>query len=385
MLRSTERIITTHVGSLPRPRDLLEMVRARGRGELKDQAAFDALLRKSVAEIVRQQAGLGVDVVDDGEFSKTSFVSYVWDRLGGLSLAGGVRINPWLNSRESQTFPEFYKIDLAKAASTGQPLMACTAPMTYRGQAQLKTDLDNLRAAVDAAGVSEAFVPSISPSNIEDWNVNRHYKNDEEYLFAIADAMHVEYQAIVDAGFLVQIDDPRLVTYYMVQPNASIEECRRWAQPRVEALNHALRGIPAEKVRYHTCYGINMGPRVHDMELRHMLDIIFKIKAGGFSFEAANARHEHEYHVFEAMKPPEGAVLIPGVVTHSSLVVEHPELVAERIMRFANIVGRENVIAGTDCGFATFAGADEIHESIVWAKFDALRQGAELASKRLWR
>ena len=229
-----------------------------------------------------------------------------------------------------------------------------------------------------------AFIPCISPSNIEDWNANEHYKTDDAYVEAIGEAMREEYKAIVDAGFMLQIDDPRLVSYYMVNPKLSIKECRKWAERRVELLNHTLRGIPKDKIRYHTCYGINMGPRLHDMELKDIVDIVLKINAGVFSFEAANPRHEHEWRVWKTTKLPDGAMLMPGVVTHASVLVEHPELVAERIVRFASVVGRENVIAATDCGFATFAGSDEVHPSIVWAKFEALVQGAEIASRELW-
>ena len=228
------------------------------------------------------------------------------------------------------------------------------------------------------------FVPAISPASFEDWNKNEYYKTDEDYVVALGEAMRIEYQAIIDAGFLLQIDDPRLVTYYILHPEASVADCRKWAELRVEALNHALRGIPTEKIRYHTCYGINMGPRVHDMELKDIIDIILKIRAGAFSFEASNPRHEHEWTVWRDAKVPDGTILIPGVITHSTVLVEHPELVAQRLVRYAEVVGRENVIAGTDCGFATFAGADEIHPSIVWAKFESLVQGAQIASKERW-
>jgi 5-methyltetrahydropteroyltriglutamate--homocysteine methyltransferase len=231
---------------------------------------------------------------------------------------------------------------------------------------------------------AEVFVPAVSPSNVEEWNPNRHYQSDEEYLFAIAEAMREEYRAIVDAGFLLQIDDPRLVTYYILHPEASVADCRRWGRARVEALNHALRGIPEDRVRFHTCYGINMGPRVHDMELKDVVDLILEVRAGAYSLEAANPRHEHEWRVWEEVKLPDGKVLIPGVITQSSVLVEHPEVVAERVVRFASVVGRENVIAGSDCGFATFAGSLEIHASIVWAKLAALAEGARRASKRLW-
>ena len=383
MQRSTERILTTHAGSLPRPRDLLGLVRSRARGERVDETAFQARLRQAVGEIVRKQAALGIDVVDDGEFGKPSFVTYVRERLGGLSRQEGERQSPWIRSREAISFPEFYKAQ-AGAVNARQALMACTGPITYRGHKELQTDLDNLKAALAGVDVAEVFVPSISPSNIEDWNKNQYYKTPEEYLHAIGEAMRQEYHAIVAAGFLVQIDDPQLVTHYVVNPTATVEQCRRWAQIHVEALNHAIRGIPREKIRYHTCYGINMGPRIHDMEAKDIIDIVLKINAGAFSFEAANPRHEHEWTVWEQAKIPDGAVLIPGVISHSTILVEHPELIAQRIARYANIVGRQNVIAGSDCGFATFAGSDEVHESIVWAKFDALGKGARIVSRQLW-
>jgi 5-methyltetrahydropteroyltriglutamate--homocysteine methyltransferase len=384
MPRDLHRILTTHVGSLPRPADLLERLRARGRGEPIDEQAFAGRLSDAVADIVRRQADLGVDIVDDGEFSKPSFVTYARERLSGLEPSGKERQSPWLHSREMAAFPEFYKSQMG-AVSARQPAMVCTGPIAYKGYQQLKTDLDNLKAALAQVKVTGAFVPSISPSNIEDWNQNEYYKTSEEYLYAIGEAMREEYKAIVDAGFYLQIDDPRLVTYYMINPELSIAQCRTWAEIRVEALNHALRDIPRERIRYHTCYGINMGPRVHDMEMKDIIDIVLKIRAGAFSFEASNPRHEHEWRIWANAKLPEGTTLIPGVITHSTLLVEHPELVAERIVRYANIAGRDNVIAGTDCGFATFAGADEIHDSIVWAKFDALVKGAALASKQLWK
>jgi 5-methyltetrahydropteroyltriglutamate--homocysteine methyltransferase len=383
MQRSTDRILTTHAGSLPRPRDLLGLVRSRARGERVDEATFQARLRQAVGEVVRKQAALGIDVVDDGEFGKPSFVTYVRERLGGLTRQEGERQSPWIRSREAISFPEFYKAQ-AGAVNARQPLMACTGPITYRGHKELQADLDNLKAALAGVHVAEVFVPSISPSNIEDWNKNQYYKTPEEYLHAIGEAMRQEYQAIVAAGFLVQIDDPQLVTHYVVDPTATVEQCRKWAQMRVEALNHAIRGIPREKIRYHTCYGINMGPRIHDMEAKDIIDIVLRVNAGAFSFEAANPRHEHEWTVWEQAKIPDGAVLIPGVISHSTILVEHPELIAQRIARYAKIVGRQNVIAGSDCGFATFAGSDEVHESIVWAKFDALGKGARIASRQLW-
>lgn len=379
---STKRILTTHAGSLPRPPDMIEMLVAKAQGQPIDEAKRIARLPGAVKEIVNKQLELGVDIVDDGEFSKPSFVTYVSERLGGYEVDKDAppRI-PWAGSREALAFPEFYAPTIA--ASRGVR-MVCTGPVTYKGTAQLQRDIDNLKAALNGAKV-EAFIPAISPANIEDWMTNTYYQKDEDYLFAIADAMHVEYKTIVDAGFLLQIDDPRLVSYYLVRPDASIAECRKWANVRVEALNHALRDIPPEKVRHHTCYGINMGPRVHDMEVKHLIDIILKINAGAYSFEAANPRHEHEWKIWGSAKLPKDKALIPGVISHSTVLVEHPELVAERIARFASLVGKERVIAGSDCGFATFAGSKEVHPSIVWAKFEALVEGARLASKELWK
>ncbi|HEV2625880.1 MAG TPA: cobalamin-independent methionine synthase II family protein [Xanthobacteraceae bacterium] len=382
MKHSVDRILTTHVGSLPRPPDLLDLMNS-GDSAVFEQRSGAERLRNAVSEIVRRQAELGIDVVDDGEYSKPSFVSYINERLGGYEVDThtGPR-NQWASSREGLSFPEFYAQTHPASTHTH---MICTGPITYKGHAQLKRDIANLKAALQGTSVEEAFMPAISPSNIEDWQKNAYYKSQEEYVFAIAEAMREEYKAIVDAGFLVQIDDPRLVTYYILRPEASIADCRKWAEVRVAALNHALRDIPPEKIRFHTCYGINMGPRIHDMELKDIVDIILKIRAGAYSFEAANPRHEHEWKVWKNVKLPDGKILIPGVISHSTILVEHPELVAERIVRYADIVGRENVIAGSDCGFATFAGSKEVHPSIVWAKLKALSDGARIASKQLWR
>ena len=382
MKHSIDRILTTHAGSLPRPSALLDLVKS-GDGAALEQDGNAQSLRTAVSEIVRRQAALGIDVIDDGEYGKPSFVSYINERLGGYEVdtRAGPR-NQWLSSREGRSFPEFYAQTHPASTHTH---MICTGPVTYKGHAQLKRDIDNLKAALKGVEIEEVFLPAISPSNIEDWQKNAYYKSQEEYVFAIAEAMREEYQAIVDAGFLVQIDDPRLVTYYIIHPEASIEDCRKWAELRIAALNHALRDIPQEKIRFHTCYGINMGPRIHDMELKDIVDLILNIRAGAYSFEAADPRHEHEWKAWKNVKLPDGKILIPGVISHSTILVEHPELVADRIIRYAEIVGRENVIAGSDCGFATFAGSKEVHPSIVWAKLKALSDGAQIASKRLWR
>jgi 5-methyltetrahydropteroyltriglutamate--homocysteine methyltransferase len=382
MKRSSDRILTTHVGSLPRPADLLDVVQAQEQGKPVDAQAHATRLRAAVGEIVRKQIELGIDIVDDGEFGKPSFVSYVNERLGGFEADTEVpRGSPWANSREAKSFPEFYAEGHAAAR---QNHMVCTAPVTYRGMAQLQADIDNLKSALDGVKPAEVFMPAISPTSAADWQRNGYYKTEEEYLFAIADALREEYEAIVAAGFLLQVDDPHLVTYWIKEPDLTLVQCRKWAQVRVEALNHALRNIPPDKIRHHTCYGINMGPRIHDMELKDIVDIILTIRAGAYSFEAANPRHEHEWKVWETARLPEGKLLIPGVISHSTVLVEHPELVADRIGRYAKVVGRESVIAGGDCGFATFAGSKEVHPSIVWAKFKSLVEGAKIASKQLW-
>ncbi len=382
MKRSTERIVTTHVGSLPRPADLLDALEAGQQGKPIDEKAHAARLRTAVKEIVRKQIELGIDVIDDGEFGKPSFVSYVNERLAGFeSDREAPRQGPWADSREARSFPEFY----AQPQSAARPnRMVCTSPVSYRGRAQLQVDIDNLTGALNGMKPLEAFMPAISPSSAADWQRNGYYKTEEEFLFAIADALREEYEAIVNAGLLLQVDDPHLVTYWTKQPDLTLPQWRKWAAVRVEALNHALRNIAPEKIRHHTCYGINMGPRVHDLELKEVVDTILKIRAGAYSFEAANPRHEHEWTVWETAKLPDGKCVIPGVISHSTVLVEHPELVAQRIGRFAKLVGRENVIAGADCGFATFAGSKEVHPSIVWAKLKSLADGAQIASRQLW-
>ena len=386
MQRSTDRILTTHVGSLPRPDDLLTMMQARQDGKPVDAAAYARTLQNATNGIVRKQVELGLDIVNDGEMGKSSFITYVNDRLGGIERREGQRPSPFATSRETLSFPEFYQAEQAVQTSSVRRRIrvVCASPLTYKGQAQLQAELANLQAAIKGQPVVEAFVPAIAPSNIEATIPNEHYPTPEAYLFALADIMREEYQAIVNAGFLLQIDDPFLVTYYITRPDLSLKECRQWCELRVEALNHALQGIPEDRIRFHTCYSINMGPRIHDMQLKDIIDIILKVRAGAYSFETANPRHEHEFEVWKTAKLPDDKFLIPGVITQSTVLVEHPELVAQRLVRFADIVGRERVIAGADCGFASFAGSNEVHPSITWAKFQALVEGARIASKKLW-
>jgi 5-methyltetrahydropteroyltriglutamate--homocysteine methyltransferase len=372
MKRSTDRILTTHVGSLPRPASLFAMMKLKNDGQPVDPAALDAEVKNAIAEIVRKQAEVGLDVISDGEMSKVGFIPYVNERLTGFEPGSGTpRAGTWANSRETRAFPEYY--DWASkqpgaAGGSGALRWVCTGPISYKGMDQFQRDAATFRAALEETTVQEAFIPAISPSNVAAWESNQSYKTEEEFLSAIGEAMRVEYKAIIDAGFILQIDDPALVAYYILHPEASIEDCRKWASLRVEALNHALRGLPEEKIRYHTCYSINFGPRVHDMEAKNLLDIILRVRAGAYSFEAANPRHEHEWELWKTVRLPEGKSIIPGVITQSTVLVEHPDLVAQRIARFAEAVGSENVIAGADCGFVSFATSFEIHPSIVWAK-----------------
>jgi len=371
-----KRILTTHVGSLPRPDALSELM---ANGET-DTDEYEQTVKNAVADVVRMQTESGIDIVNDGEQSKPGFVAYVSERLSGLEPIKGDA--PQLNSREREAFPKFY---VHGHSGTAPPRMATTSALAYCGHAAVKTDVDNLKNALEGKDHVEVFIQSASPASFERYQENKFYANDDECLYALADAMREEYLAIVGAGFMLQIDDPRLAMHYMLNPQKSVEECRKWAMGRVEALNHALRGIPVERVRHHTCYGINMGPRVHEIDFGDVVDIALSVNAGFYSFEAANPRHEHEWRIWEDVKLPEGKAIMPGVITHSSVVVEHPELVAERILRFANLVGRENVIASSDCGFAsTPRSVPEVHPSIVWAKFRSLSEGAAIATRRLW-
>jgi 5-methyltetrahydropteroyltriglutamate--homocysteine methyltransferase len=387
MKLSTDRILTTHVGSLPRPEDLFDTMLDRMDGKPVDEKAYAARVRKAVADSVKQQVDAGLDVVSDGEMGKPSFITYAAQRLDGLEKREGNRPSPFSDTRETRDFPDYYQSAVAEQVSARRrrARMVCAGPIKYKGHAQLKSDLEDLKAALKGVNATEAFVPAIAPSNVETTTPNEYYPNDEAYVFAIAEAMREEYKAIVDAGFLLQIDDPFLVTYYIMRPQLSIADCRKWAELRVEALNTALKGIPEEKIRFHTCYSVNMGPRVHDMQLKDIIDIILKVRAGGISFEAANPRHEHETEEWKRAKTPDNKVLIPGMITQSTVLVEHPELVAQRITRFADVVGRERVIASADCGFASFAGSNEVHPSIVWAKFKSLVEGGRLASQKLWK
>ena len=394
MQRSTDRILTTHTGSLPRPADLVELLNEKEAGKSYDKAAFDERIRRAIAEIVKRQADCGIDVIDDGEHSKVNWMAYARGRLNGLEeIDAPVRFRG--ATRDSITFPGAYedmKIMLAARSGSLVPkrkvrpkAQICSGPIRYVGQDELKSDIENLKLAFASVDAGEAFMTAISLSNLELYYENQYYKSDEEYLTALADAMRVEYKTIVDAGLVLQIDDPRMATHYNRAADASIEECRKFIALRVEAVNYALRGIAADRVRFHTCYSVNIAPRLHDLELKHFVDLMLQINASAYLIEAANPRHEHEWQLWEEVKLPADKILVPGVVSHCIHLVEHPELVAQRIMRFAGVVGRERVIAGTDCGFGTSGAGDEVHPEVAWAKLAALVEGARLASQRLYR
>lgn len=384
MKRSTDRILTTHTGSLARPKELLDLMKARESGQPYDKAAYDAAVRSAVTESVRKQAESGVDVVNDGEQSKTGFSNYIRDRLTGFEPVPGSTSQPVrTGGREAELFPEYYeeyyKVGYFTTRVTDNRPIVCTGPITYKPDA-VQVDIANLKAALQGVSVEEVFVPATTPTlNVR----NEYYKSQEEFVNAVAGAIRQEYQAIVDAGFLLQIDAPGLP-----RPPANAateEEGRKVMEMRIEALNNALRGIPEDRIRFHTCFGVNMGPRILDDTLEEMIGPMLKIKAQAYSFEAANPRHMHEYHVFEDLKLPEGKIIIPGMVTHAHNIVEHPDLIAEMLVNFANRVGRENVMAGNDCGFSSQAVYQpEVDARVAWAKFEALSQGAALASKKLW-
>jgi len=394
MKGSTERILTTHVGSLARADSLIPLLRLREQGQPYDREELARLVREAVADVVRQQVEAGIDIVTDGEQGKSSFYGYVVERFSGFErkpAAPGKEMRPRAAGREYLAFPDYYAWSERIAepfggrGGRGRDVDTCTGPISYRGREAVQADIANLKAAIEGRAHEDVFMPAIASSYVAATFANEYYRTHEEYEQAVSDAMREEYKAIVDAGFILQIDDPRLVTYYMMHPELSVADCRKWAAERVEVINDSIRDIPPEKVRFHTCYSIDAGPRIHEMALKDIVDIMLKINAGAYSFEAANPRHEHEYHVFERVKLPAGKILIPGVISHTTNLVEHPELVAERIVRFAKIVGRENVIAGADCGFAASAlRFNDTHPSVAWLKFAALAEGARLATVELW-
>ena len=394
MKHGSARILTTHTGSLPRPPDLVALLNARELGEPFDRAAFAGRVARAIDEIVHRQVATGIDVIGDGEHSKFNWMAYARARLEGLAeIDSPVRFRG--ATRDNTAFAAAYEdLRIMHAARSGTLVakrtarpraLVCAGPIRYVGHEELATDIENLKSSLQGVAPEEVFMTAISPSNLELYYENRHYPSDEDYLLALGEAMRVEYLAITEAGFVLQIDDPRMATHYNRQIGATIEDCRRFIVLRVEALNHALRGIPEERIRFHTCYSVNIAPRVHDFELRHFVDLMLKVRVGAYVVEAANPRHEHEWALWREVRLPDDKLLIPGVVSHCVHLVEHPELVAQRIERFAGVVGRERVIAGTDCGFGTSGAGDEVHPDVAWAKLAALVEGARIASGRLWR
>jgi 5-methyltetrahydropteroyltriglutamate--homocysteine methyltransferase len=408
MRASLDRILTTHAGSLSRPADLIASSRARAGGENKDVGAYTRRLASAVTDVVRKQRELRIDVPDDGEFGKPvagaydygAWWNYAFARMSGFSPqtasaqeaskhkksgVADVALTSFANRRDWQKFNEFYQdpestgslMGSAARRPVGRP--ACTGPIAYTGEAALAADIGNLKNAMASAGVEEAFMCSIGPGSFgrgEDY----YYKTEEEFLFASAEAMREEYKAIVEAGIVLQIDDPSLPDNWdMINPEPPLAEFKKFEAVRIEALNHALRGLREDRIRYHICWGSWHGPHTTDIPLADIVDLVLRVNAGAYSVEAGNVRHEHEWRVWQDVKLPEGKLLIPGVVSHATNIVEHPQVVADRIVRYARVVGRENVIAGTDCGLG-----GRIHPQIAWAKLAALSDGARLASKELW-
>ena len=387
MLRSTDRILTMHAGTLPRPADIRERVMAKSRGEQVDDAQLTADMRGVIAENVLLQMENGIDSVNDGEISKSSFSNYMRERLDGLEIRTVDPNAPRMGAiggRDLQYFPEYFQVGPNRsAAATGQNRVdqtVCVGPISYVGHSDVQADIDNFRAGLEGTTPPEIYLPAITPGTVEHWLKNEHYASQEEFLFAVADALAIEYKIIVDAGFLLQIDDPDLPDAWQIHPDMDVPTYRKFAQLRVDALNHALRDIPEESIRFHTCWGSYHGPHMFDIPLADIADIILNVKAAGYSIEASNPRHDHEWVVWKDVDWPDGKALIPGVIGHACDFIEHPDLVAQRLVRYANIVGKENVIAGTDCGIGSRVG----HASVCWAKFKAMSDGAAIATKELW-
>jgi 5-methyltetrahydropteroyltriglutamate--homocysteine methyltransferase len=387
MKRITDRILTTHVGSLIRPMPLQEFLRAKQASKPYDQAAYESCLRSFVGQVVREQAEVGVDVVSDGEFGKSiSWSQYVLERLSGFErrpVKPGA--NPFTRGVDRERFAEFYaELDAREGVATTVEAV-CVGPIAYTGEAELKRDIANFKAALKDVGVAEAFLPVAAPASVIPDRKNEYYRSEEDLIRAIGAAMRTEYRMIIDAGFVLQLDDARAaVTYDRMVPPASFSDYRKWLALQVDVLNEAIAGLPADRIRYHVCWGSWPGPHTSDVALKDIVDLILRMKVGAYVIEGANPRHEHEWRVWETAKLPPDRLLIPGVISHATNVVEHPELVAERIVRIARLIGRENLLAGTDCGFAQGPFHRRVHPSIMWAKLDALVQGAWLASVQLW-
>jgi 5-methyltetrahydropteroyltriglutamate--homocysteine methyltransferase len=388
MERSTDRILTTHVGSLIRPEPLKAFIRAKQSGQAFDVAAYKACLTQAVADVVRHQADVGIDIPSDGEFGKgISWSQYALDRLSGFERRPVTReSNPFNRGADRTRFAAFYaEMDAADAMNTVSDSI-CVGPIAYTGQDETQRDIDNFKAALKTVSAAEAFLPVAAISSVIPDRKNEYYKTEDDCSAAIAEAMRTEYKMIADAGFVVQLDDARAaVTYDRMVPPGSFDDYIKWLGHMVDLINHSIEGIPEDRIRYHVCWGSWPGPHTSDVPLEKIVNEILRVRAGALVIEGANPRHEHEWRVWERAKLPQGRILVPGVISHATNVVEHPELVAERVVRLARLVGRENVIAGTDCGFAQGPLLRRVHPTIMWAKFEALAAGAALATKELWR
>lgn len=381
MKRSSERILTTHTGSLPRPDDLMTMLRAREAGEAHDAAALAERIRSSVAETVARQARAGIDIINDGEMGKPSYATYVKDRLTGFE---GGKSAP-IFAADLGEFPSFTKRGGRESGVTVMKRPSCVGPIEYRGLDALKTDIANLKTAAAGAKIEETFMSAASPGVVSFFLSDNYYHDHERYIRAIAEAMRAEYEAIVEAGLILQVDCPDLAMSRHIQfKNLNLKEFRKTIELHIDALNHALANVPPERSRLHLCWGNYEGPHHHDVPFADIADIVFKARPQGLSYEASNPRHEHEWETFKEIKPPDGKILIPGVIDSVTNFIEHPKLVAQRIANLANVVGRENVIAGTDCGFGTIAGVSRVDGEIAWAKLAAMAEGAKIATARLW-
>ncbi|WP_404710839.1 epoxyalkane--coenzyme M transferase [Sphingomonas sp. MMS24-J13] len=382
MKRSVDRILTTHVGSIPRPPELLELG-GTATGEPVDQAEYDRRLAAAIADVVRRQVEVGIDVVNDGEFGKSSWASYILERITGFEhRPNDRRVPEWIGA-DAERFPEHMKIAFPGAID-GMPVDACIGPIEYRGQDAIGRAIADLKAAIAITPPLEAFMTAVAPASSAYDGIDEYYANERDYVFAIADALREEYLAIHEAGLVIQVDDAVLANMYDALVRKSPEKYRQWAELRIDALNYALEGIPEDRVRYHICFGSWHVPHTSDAPLEKIVDLILRVNAGAYSIEAANPRHEHEWRVWERVKLPNDRILIPGVVTHHTVTVEHPQLVADRLVRFARLVGRENLIAGSDCGFAQVDWVQRTHPKIMWAKYELLVEGARIASKLLW-
>ncbi|MGD0133450.1 MAG: cobalamin-independent methionine synthase II family protein [Bryobacteraceae bacterium] len=381
MKRSEHRILTTHVGSLVRPKELRDLAPA-GQAPT-DPAKYETVLSEATVDVVRKQAEIGIDIVSDGEYGKSSWSNYILKRISGFEIRPDQR-RPvvWLG-RDRERFAEAIALEMPRLAQ-GTITEACVGPIKYQDHASIARALANFKAALSGVKVEEAFLTAVAPASTAYDGVNEFYASDREYVYAIADALREEYRAIYDSGVLLQVDDAVLANMYDHLVQQSPEKYREWANLRVEALNHALTGIPEDRIRYHVCFGSWHVPHVADAPLEAIVDLILKVRAGAYSIEAANVRHEHEWRIWENKRLPAGKILIPGVITHHTPTVEHPQAVADRIVRFAGLVGRENVIAGSDCGFAQSDIIQRVHPTVMWAKFESLVAGAQIASKHLW-